>query len=544
MGRMSRRDFLRATGAASAALALGTKGCADSDGVFPLPPEAALDSFDHLVVIMFENRSFDMVLGALYGPGGTPRGQPFDGILGKDLVNFGPDGVAFEPQELTRSLTPQVDFGEEYQHVNVQLWGEFLPPSNANLPYPQQAAPYNLPPGAGTPAMSGFVTDYFSAYQQQLDGLLPTNADLAEVMGYLSPSLVPTFHTLAREFGVFDRWHCDVPSNTYANRSFFHSGQSYGMLNTSALWPLQTTSATTIFNRMTELGVSWRIYWPPSQIVSTSLVTNWRAICGLYDAGEGENWASMEQFYDDVDRGRLPKYSFIEPRLWFDHNDLHPTAPVSELGQNYENSRSYVTAADRLLHDVYDAIRRSSTTSGSHAENTLLLVTFDEHGGSHDHVVPPAAAPPNQDIGDFGFRFDRLGIRIPTFAVSSHIEPFTVVNDLMMGTSVMATMRHKWDLGAPLTNRDANAPLFLPVINRERPRPASDWPVTAPPPVPPDSVNRDNEIISGLGDHLVRAVMAITGTEREFAGPRATTSEAQEVLRALARLLDERCGTA
>lgn len=544
MSRMSRREFLRATATASAAMALGGQGCADSNDVFPLPSQAALDSFDHLVVIMFENRSLDMVFGGLYGPDGAPRGQTFDGVLGKDIVNFGPDGTPFSPMELTQSLTPNVDFGEEYQHVNVQLWGEFDPAGNADQPYGNQVKPYNIPPGAGTPTMSGFVTDYVAAYRQQRHGREATNDELAQVMGYLSPDLVPTFYTLAREFGVYDRWHCDVPANTYANRSFFHSGQSYGMLNTSALWPFQTTNAPTIFNRMADRGVPWKVYWPTSQIVSTTLICNWRGICHLYDGGQGEHWASMEQFYDDVDRGRLPKYSFIEPRMWFDNNDMHPTSPVLEFRQNYENTRSYVTAADRLLHDVYDAIRRSSSESGSNAENTLLLITFDEHGGSHDHVVPAPAAPPDQTIGDLDFRFDRLGIRIPTVAVSAHIEPGTVVNDPMMGTSVLATVRDKWDLGPPLTNRDANAPHFTPVINRREARSAGSWPITTPPPVPPDSVNQDHELISELGDYLVRSVMEITGEVADFEAPRPTTSEAKKVLTDLAKGLDKACKSA
>ncbi|MED5462076.1 MAG: alkaline phosphatase family protein, partial [Pseudomonadota bacterium] len=388
-------------------------------------------------------------------------------------INFGPGATPYSPTELTGSFTPAVDFGEEYQHINAQLWGEFAPAKNATLPYASQVAPYNIPPDAGTPSMSGFVTDYASAFREQTGGRVPTREELAQVMGYLSPSLVPTFQTLAREFGVYDQWYCDVPSNTYANRSFFQSGQSYGMLNSNPGWPLKTTKAPTIFARLSSHGVPWKVYWSPSQEVSTTLIVNWRGICHFYNGGSGDHWASMEQFYDDAARGELPKYSFIEPRIWFDNNDMHPTLPISSLGQTYASSRSYVTAADRLLHDVYDAIRRSSSPSGSRAENTLLLVTFDEHGGSHDHVVPLPAAPPDQSIGEFDFRFDRLGVRIPTMAISSHIEPGTIVSDPMMGTSVMATLQEKWKLGGPLTNRDASAPLFTPIINRKTARPAS-----------------------------------------------------------------------
>ena len=85
-------------------------------------------------------------------------------------------------------------------------------------------------------------------------------------------------------------------------------------------------------------------------------------------------------------------------------------------------------------------------------------MTFDEHGGSHDHVVPLPAAPPDQSIGEFDFPFNRLGVRIPTMAISSHIEPGTIVSDPMMGTSVVATMQEKWKHGG-----------LSPIVMRVRP---------------------------------------------------------------------------
>jgi len=45
-----------------------------------------LDTFDHVVVLMLENRSFDNILGYLYQDG-VPPGKNFEGVSGKNLTN-------------------------------------------------------------------------------------------------------------------------------------------------------------------------------------------------------------------------------------------------------------------------------------------------------------------------------------------------------------------------------------------------------------------------------------------------------------------------
>jgi hypothetical protein len=49
----------------------------------------------------------------------------------------------------------------------------------------------------------------------------------------------------------------------------------------------------------------------------------------------------------------------------------------------------------------------------------LFLISFDEHGGTYDHVPPPRVDPPDPAAppGQMGFRFDRAGVRILALAV-------------------------------------------------------------------------------------------------------------------------------
>ena len=167
------------------------------------------------------------------------------------------------------------------------------------------------------------------------------------------------------------------------------------------------------------------------------------------------------------------------------HNDMHPACDALFPGLAVD-SPSSLLGGEALLAKVYDAVRSSSSTSGSNAFNTLLMVNFDEHGGTYDHVPPPPAPPPDPSApaGELGFRFDRSGVRVPAIAISPWIPERTVVNDEYRNTSVIRTMRERWSLGPPLTARDAIARDIAPVLSLDAPRAPEAWPEVNPQPVP------------------------------------------------------------
>jgi phospholipase C len=104
--------------------------------------------------------------------------------------------------------------------------------------------------------------------------------------------------------------------------------------------------------------------------------------------------------------------------------------PVSALlhGLAYE-APSALLGGEALLAKVYNAIRSSSAAGGSNPFNTLFMVVFDEHGGTYDHMPPPAASPPDPTAGQMDFTFDRLGVRLPAIAISPWTSTNTMVND-------------------------------------------------------------------------------------------------------------------
>ncbi|MGB4779558.1 alkaline phosphatase family protein, partial [Microbacterium sp.] len=479
------------------------------------PPEFALlleraePGFDHLVVLMFENRSFDNVLGRVYSAD-EKTAVEFDGIAQGDYANTAPDGTRISAHLYTGATDsimqqPQPDPGETYPHVNTQLFDVVDPPSNEDLAAHGLRAPFNTPPAGKAANNDGFVRDYIVNFRASMRRE-PTPEEYRVAMGGFSPDMLPVFSTLARQFAVYDRWFAGVPSQTYCNRSFFHASTSHGFVvnqtdGTYEKW-LDAPASATIFNRLEEAGISWRVYYDPTQLVSLTGLIHAPALEKYWKT----NFRDMTQFYTDAEAGDLPAYAFIEPRMIFNNNDMHP--PWGELREGIltledgstiqidTSAQSDVRAGDRLLQDVYDAIRTSSSVEGSNAMNTALAVTFDEHGGIFDHVAPPAATPPDDSgPGEMGFAFDRLGLRVPSIVVSAYTPAGAVIHDEMHHGSVIATLTHQHGL-EPLTARDEGATTIDNAVTLTHarqpytwPRPAALWQPPNPEAVAPETVD-------------------------------------------------------
>jgi phospholipase C len=445
-------------------------------------------AIDHVVVIMFENRSFDNLLGRLYEPGEVAS---FEGVSGRDLSNPIPDwaadgsGRTTVPYGVAAGMNvPSPDPGEEYQHVNTQLYGLIDPPGNRGKPPARMTAPYNAPDDpARPPTMDGFVADFISTCTAEL-GRPPGYDEYAQIMTGYTPAQLPVTSGLARGFATFDHWFCDVPSQTFANRSFFHAASSSGyVVNVEPAGSFAVHNrAETIFERLESHGQTWRVYCDPPSHISLTGIIHAPRLHGRFRT----NFFSTGQFLQDAASGQLPAYSFIEPNLLYGHNDMHPAFDALYPGMDVDPPSSLL-GGEQLLARIYDAIRSSAAPGGSNVYNTLLMVNFDEHGGTYDHMPPPPAPPPvlSAPIGQFGFTFRRSGVRVPAIAISAWIPERTVITSEYRNTSVLRTLRERWGLGGPLTGRDAVAAGIAPVLTLDRPRPPEEWPDAVPLPVPP-----------------------------------------------------------
>ena len=554
----SRRGFLKSGGLIAAGLAVGggvgaaigaAAGTPQYGNVyvpekFQIPKPRKDPGFDHLVVVMGENRSFDNLLGYLYTPDDPPPGGRFEGLAFGDYSNVAEDGTVIPAHVYTGSTDhvmgrPEPDPGEDYPHVNTQLFGH-LDPHNRGKDTGEMTEPYHAPPPGATADMSGFALDYEVDFKYR-KGRDPKPHELKQIMGSFAPEMLPAVSTLAREFGVFDHWFCAVPSQTYCNRSFFHASTSHGYVTNRHgggldKW-LHAAETPTVFNRLEEAGLDWCIYFDELQLVSLTGILHAPVLEQFWKT---DRFATMTRFYEDVENGTLPDYAFVEPRMIFNHNDFHPAVgrlhDGEEGGQEiYSGAISDARAGDLLIHDIYTAIRNSTSETGSNYLNTALLITFDEHGGTYDHVTPPAATPPDDSgPGEMGFGFDRLGVRVPAILVSAHVERGSVFTEEMHHGSLAATLAERFQI-EPLTRRDAGAKSIADAFNRKVPRHASDWPQTTASFVPPNpevhpAMVEKARPLSPPAHGLIGLLIHLYGTPEEKEHPPETFEAAYEAL--------------
>ena len=474
------------------------------------------NAMDHVVLVLFENRSLDNMMGQLYGPG---DGKTFEGVLGKNLSNpvpawaehQPPDGSGRVPYHNTEDMdAPNPDSGEEYFHTNTQLFNT-LDERNKGKIGKYVTSPWNAPSPGQVPTMDGFVTDYISTFTGEV-GRPPTYEEYAQIMTGYRPDQLPVLNGLARDFGVFDHWYSEVPSQTFMNRSFWTAATSSGLTINS---PMSNFShhndAETLFDRLEAHGKTWKVYiMEPCPISFTGFIHMPR----LKDKFP-TNFAPFSQFEEDARNGTLPDFSLIEPNLLAGHGDYHPAMGRSFIPDNVDipfDPPSAILAGENFLNRLFTAYRSMTSETGANIYNTTLFIGWDEPGGTYDHVAPGAVPPPDPSAGpgQCDFTFDRSGYRVPAVVVSPWVESGSVYNDEHRHTSMIATLRKLWSLGEPFTDRDAAAKPIDYVFSRETPREPAEWAAIQPRPVPEYHVNwaYTNHSLSALGKAVTPQVIA------------------------------------
>jgi len=406
-----------------------------------------LSSVEHVVVLMLENRSFDHMLGFLYADHGniTPGGQPYEGLAGTES---NPDASGkpvtvfrIEPTTPNAYFMPGADPGEGYMATNDQLFGSTAVPGTTG-------PPATGPAGQVSPPMQGFVKDfaYTLGWQSTSHGwtILP-GTTAADIMGCYAPDTLPVLSALARGYAVCDHWYSSAPTETLPNRAFACAATSQGHMDDKT----RTFTSPSIFGLLGQHGLTWGIYGYDAEPLSLRTFTD---IAGASGGKSGK----FADFQAAAAAGTLPNFTFLEPGWSSTGNSEHPPYDVA-LGES-------------LIHDVYETVRGAPGWT-----QTLLVITYDEHGGCYDHVPPPwGAVPPDNSAGEFGFDFTRFGVRVPAVLISPRIAAGTVYRVPAGGatldhTSILKTVEQRWNLPA-LTARDAAAPGFGDVLTLAAPR--------------------------------------------------------------------------
>ncbi len=295
-----------------------------------------VNALDHVVVVLFENRSFDNLLGRLYEPGDS---KTFEGVIGKQLSNpipawaeHGADRKEVPYGVAADMDSPNPDSGEEWYHTNTQLFNT-IDEHNRFKIGEGVTAPWNAPPEGATPTMDGFVTDYISTFTGEV-GRQPTYQEYAQIMTGYTPGQVPVLSGIAREFGVFDHWFSEVPSQTFMNRSFWTAATSSGLAVNSPVskWRKQN-DAETIFERLEQHGRTWKVYVAPPMPVSFHGIIHASRLQDRF----ATNFVPFSEFERDAAAGTLPDFALIEPNMLGGHGDYHPACGRSFVGHNFES---------------------------------------------------------------------------------------------------------------------------------------------------------------------------------------------------------------
>ncbi len=351
---------------------------------------------DTIVIVMMENRSFDHLLGTICQPqfGGRIDIDGVKSLLDPNLANPASDGSLVFPFVM-RDAPLTNDLPHERDFVAIQL------------------APSAI---SGGPTMTGFV----KAYEKSTG---TTGVANPPTMGLLTPQDLPTTSFLAREYAVCDRWFSPIPSSTQPNRLMAISGYSELDNTISGLLPNQET----LFQWLDAHQVRWRVY-----SAGLSFFTLMPRMWGDLLSDRFRRLPALAfDFVHEADATR-PQVIVVEP----DYDD----SPVHLSGHACDNHPPVpMSFGEAFVRQVYEAL----TSNPGRWQRTVMIVTYDEHGGFYDHVPPiPVHCPP--PAGASYPPFETTGVRVPAIVASPLVQRGVAKHQNLDHTSILALLAERF----------------------------------------------------------------------------------------------------
>lgn len=346
------------------------------------PTQANLEKFDHIVVLMLENRSFNHMLGYLSLTGTLP----------------GVDGLAEGMENHYEGKSYPI------HHLQQTAFESDQDPCHSGTCVAEQLGTNN----------DGFVSNYARTHA--------TDPDPGRVMGYYNTTELPTYDHLAREFCVCDKWFSSVPGSTWPNRLYAVTGRAAGSKDNKTP-PIYNLAS--FIRHLDKRRISWR--WYAHDIATLRLIDS------DYFVG------SYNHFYHF---DKVPPWVLAKPKTFLDHAAAGDLAAVSWIDPNFTDWGSPTTGNDdhppadvragqELVFTVYHALVNSPVW-----EQTVLVVLYDEHGGFYDHVSPQSVGP----VADDSPAFRTYGVRVPALVVSPWVGRGSVSHTVFDHTSIIKTV--------------------------------------------------------------------------------------------------------
>jgi phospholipase C len=353
------------------------------------------DEIDQIVVVMMENRSFDHMLGywALPPWNGTPRRDPVDGVQ-PGFTCRDAHGLAFQPFEIQLD-----DLTTDLPHSRGSTWRQMARDPNDLTRF----------------HMDGFVKESFP------NGDTPARPFC---MGYFTPRLIPVTHMLATEFTVCDRWFTPIPTDTHPNRMVAIAGWTPYDETQGELVDASPTVVDFLLGRQVDL----RIYARRLSFLalSTSTISHAKQLL--------RPWSAFADDWKQPVTG--PRVTYVEPA----YRDLGPVFPNPPADDDHPPTP--VAFGQAFLHEVYRVVR----SNDERWRRTLMIVTYDEHGGFADHVQPMPIDSPSP-LPDLYPRFPCTGPRVPAIIVSPWVNRLGTSHLPFDHTSILRTLVDKFDPG-------------------------------------------------------------------------------------------------
>jgi phospholipase C len=289
------------------------------------------------------------------------------------------------------------------------------------------------------------------------DGFVRAHAgpNQAEVMGYYDRSQIPFFYALCDHFTLCERWFASVMGPTWPNRFYLHATTSLGKKDNT---PFVVGGPATVWERLKAQGLAGKNYGNGVAFYTGGFLG--KALAGNSPV------ARFDDFLKDAKAGTLPPFAMIDPDYL--SADDHPAHDI-RLGQAF-------------LSTIFQALAQSPQWSRS-----LLVITYDEHGGFFDHVAPPRTEDPDPD-------FRQLGFRVPAIVAGPTVRQGFLNSVQLEHCSVAATLRTRNGIASLGPRMDAAADLSSCI---------DPWRVGKPAPPPMDlpkvTVNIGMLLQSGMG---------------------------------------------
>ncbi len=401
---------------------------------------------NHIIFMAQENRSLDHYFGTLRAYwkangfadrsfDGLPQFNPTSGLAplyGPPPTNPGCDPAFPPPADCTEdSASPQIT---SYQLITQCI-------ENPSPSWNESHVDWNLHNYySPTATLDGFV--WTNAHDARNNVPAFYDTDGIRSMGYYDDTSLNYYYYMASQFSTSDRWFSPVMTRTSPNREYMFAATSQGYV-----YPVGTNSndqslltATTIFQKLQDAGITWKIYVntdnsscsnnpTPQCLLTLSYVQNF-AWGQTIPTSYPNNLATMTTYFNDVQNGTLPQVALIEsaghPGL-DEHGSDSDQYPINiQLGANYVSS---------LINALMNSVSW---------KDSAFILTYDEFGGLYDHVAPQPAVSPDgikpkdlmtNDIcttatgPDCDFTY--TGYRLPLIVVSPYAKKHYVSHTVM-----------------------------------------------------------------------------------------------------------------